>query len=166
MRRMTINMEENVKLAPPWETFYNNIKAFFGKDSEIKITIDEDDYTVKMYVDNQRKADALTKLLPEEKVFGNITVKVKVIPANKEETYGDLFIEAFRGNRVLKYVSSGDTPFGNFEYIVFNDDVVQYYNDNMMDVNGNRTTLYQEIAPEVFDAPANVHFCTKDKGEF
>ena len=38
--------------------------------------------------------------------------------------------------------------------------VVQYYNDNLGDLHGNRTTVMEQIAREVFDDVSGVYFCT------
>ena len=150
-----------MKLSAPWVKFYNEIKALFEKDPEIKITFDEETPEVKLYVDNERKADALTKLIPSEKAFGNVTLKVTVIPANTEPTKLDLLQEAFYGNPTLSYVWSADTPLGPFNYAVFENKVVQFFNDDMGDINGNCSTLYQELAKDVFGTDIGVHFCTE-----
>lgn len=72
-----------LKLAAPWVAYFNEVKALFGDDPEIKLEYNNDNYEIKMYVDNQEKADALTQLIPAEKAFGNIVVKTIVIPSNK-----------------------------------------------------------------------------------
>lgn len=150
-----------MKLSAPWVNFYNEIKALFEEDPEIKIAFDEEVPEVKLFVENPRKADALMQLLPTEKVFGNVTMKVTVVPADVEETKLDLISEAFFGNPILAYVWSADTPLGTFNYAVFENKVVQYFNDDISDINGNRSTLYQEIAKDVFGTDGGVMFCTE-----
>jgi hypothetical protein len=47
--------------------------------------------------------------------------------------------------------------------VVFVPKVVQYYTDNLGDINGFRTTLYQELAKELFgesELTRGVYFCT------
>jgi hypothetical protein len=47
--------------------------------------------------------------------------------------------------------------------VVFVPEVVQYYTDNLGDINGFRTTLYQELAKELFgdsELSRGVYFCT------
>ena len=150
-----------MKLSAPWVNFYNEIKALFEEDPEIKIAFDEEVPEVKLFVENPRKADALMQLLPTEKEFGNVTMKVTVVPADTEETKLDLISEAFFGNPILSYVWSADTPLGTFNYAVFENKVVQYFNDDISDINGNRSTLYQEIAKDVFGTDGGVMFCTE-----
>ncbi len=55
-----------------------------------------------------------------------------------------------------------DGIFSNdISYILFEPKVVQFFNDDLGDLNGLRSTLYQDIAANVFeDAHEGVFFCT------
>jgi hypothetical protein len=49
----------------------------------------------------------------------------------------------------------------DFTYVIFKNCVVQFFNDNLNDAFGNVSTLYQDIAPAVFEnTPIGVHYCT------
>ncbi len=152
-----------MRLSAPWEIFYKEIAALFQEDSEIKVTFDEEKCEIKLYVENGRKADALSKLLPDERQFGNVTVKITVVPANngEKEDKASLIEEAFSGNPAMRYIYRATTPFGEFDYVVFENCVVQYFNDDMRDINGNKSTLYQELAKEIFGEETNLCFCTE-----
>ena len=64
------------------------------------------------------------------------------------------------------YMWDAETPMGSFHYAVFQSKVVQFFNDDMSDINGNCTTLYQEIAKDVFSGRAEgVFFCTAAEGK-
>lgn len=148
-----------VKLSSPWQIFYHKVEALFGQDPEVSVVFDNEEYTLKLYVDNAIKADAIGKLLPLTKDFGNVTVKIQVIPAN-EQTVADLFKTAFNGNPALSYVEHIETPMtGKLDFVVFQNKVVQYYCDNMFDINGICSTLYQDVAKDVFNVD-NVSYCT------
>ena len=153
-----------MKLAAPWITFYNEMKAMFEKDPEVKVAFDEEKHELSLYVENSRKADALTQLMPSEKEFGNVKVQIKVVPANEAKTKLELIQEAFYGNPALSYVWQAATPFGDeFDYIVFENKVVQFFNDNIRDINGNKSMLYEDIARDVFGEDTNLCFCTESK---
>lgn len=152
---------ENMKLSPPWVTFVHEIEALFGEDDEIHILYDQDNNIVKLFVDSVCKADALGQLLPTEKVFGNVTLKIEVVPSNKEISKTDLFEKAFAGNPVMEFVFTSITPFGKVNYAVFKNKVVQFFNDQMDDINGNKTTLYQDIAKDVFGTDHDIFYCTE-----
>lgn len=150
-----------MKMSSPWVEFYREIEALFVQDPEVKVVYEEEKNEVKLYVENARKADALTQLLPAEKTFGNVTIKVTVIPANDVMvSKADLLAEAFDGNPALSYVQHVDAVMGAFEYAVFQNKVVQFFDDNLADINGNKSTLYENIARDVFD-DIGVFFCTE-----
>lgn len=155
-----------MKLISPWVDFYRKIQMLFEQDPEVETVFDEENNEIKLYVEGARKADALMMLLPTEKVFGNVTVKITVIPANNGEmTKADALREAFIGNPALSYVIEIPSVFGTFNYAVFQNKVVQYFNDDMRDINGNRSTLYQELAKEVFGYDTDICFCTEAASE-
>lgn len=151
-----------MKLSSPWVEFYHEIEALFAQDPEVKVVYEEENNEVKLFVENARKAEALTQLLPVEKTFGNVTLKVTVVPANDVTiSKADLLAEAFDGNPALSYVQHVDAVIGSFDYAVFQNKVVQFFNDNLSDINGNKSTLYEDIAKDVFGAEAGVFFCTE-----
>lgn len=152
----------DLDLSSPWEIFYKQIEAMFGMDSEITINIDRDEYTIRLYVRSTDKADALSQLLPTEKEFGNITVKIMVIPDNEEDTKATLYEKAFRDNPVFEYAEVHSNPSLGIPntFIMFRKEVVQYFNDSLTDPNHVCSTLYQNIAPNIFRTDTGVHFCT------
>ena len=154
---------DEIKMAPPWIQFANAIVALFEKDPDVKVTYDNDDVGIKLYVNGVAKADALTKLLPTEKVFGNVTLKISVIPANNADDPIKLFRDAFYGNEAVSDIWTAPmevTQSNPFTYVIFQKEVVQYYNDNLGDAHGNRSTLYEEIAREIFENHPGIYFCT------
>lgn len=173
----------NLKMVSPWIDFYHKTQAMFKQDKTVTVMFDEDEMTLKLYVKHQEKAEAISKLLPNEKVFGNVTLKIEVIPGNRKLTsYRDGFIAtvdqaddayisklfelAFNGNSALQYTHVVD-GFEGFHatYIVFNRTVVQYYNDSLADIDGKRSTLFETIAGEIFNEFPGVYFCTSSVAE-
>ena len=151
----------NVNLSAPWVTFYREIGALLGDDPEITLSLDDANNNIKVYVDNPDKAEALQALLPSERTFGNVTVTITIIPANNlAESRASLFRRAFEGNPAFAYEQSSEKGLYSFSYIVFKNKVVQFFNDNLQDVNGNCSTLYQEIAKNVFGEQEGIFFCT------
>ncbi len=162
--------ENKVGLSSPWVTFGREMEALFGPDPEIKVEFDNEAPAVKLYVDNEEKADALSKLLPTEKTFGNVILNIIIIPANKNSVIDPkvaAFKTAFKGNPVLKDVVSIDAmAYRNITYAIFKNEVVQFFNDDLSDINGNCSTLYQTIARDIFGpAVADINFCTAPKVE-
>ena len=161
-----------LKISAPWVLFYRKIEALFKNDPEVRVIFDdEESCDVKLYVENAGKADALMKLLPTVKDFGNVLLTVTVIPANG--TFAPpasdtrmLIGTALAGNGALSYIHSVNGIFTNgITYVVFKNEVVQYFADDLGDVNGLNSTLYQELAKEVFGDIPGVFFCTDVPGE-
>ena len=143
----------SIKLAPPWITLASEMEQLFKYDPEVHVVYDNDSYILSVYVDKQRKADALAALIPASITFGNINV----IPANGalSTTVGlsqaQLFENAFEGNGAFAFVKWVTGIFANnLTYVVFKNKVVQYFNDNLGDIYGNCSTLYQDIAKNIF----------------
>lgn len=155
---------EKVKLSSPWVTFVHEVEALFKDDLEIKIKYDEESYNLKLFVDNTDKATALSKLLPDKKEFGNVTLIIDVIPADTDNLpIEELFNKAFCGNPVLSFTQSFDSPFGEVSYAVFQKKVVQFFNDQLDDINGNKSMLYQDIARDVL-GDHGIFYCTDASG--
>ena len=154
-------MEEKIKLSPPWINYFRKIEALFKEDPDIKIRYIEDPIAIRLYVADNLKAAALEKLLPSVKEFGGTRIYIEVIPSNKEMTKDSLFKTAFNGNPIFEeMVDVGDVFVNPIHYCVFRKEVVQYWNDNLADPHGNVSTLYQDIAKEVFEDTDGVIFCT------
>jgi hypothetical protein len=134
----------------------------FEHDPEINVVYDEEKQNIRLYVDNTVKADALAQLIPEEHTFGKIVVHVEIIPSNKPgKTKDSLFEEAFSGNPAFSFVRTIHGVFVNdITYVVFANKVVQYYNDCLNDIYGQRSCLYQDIAADIFGVKDGVFYCT------
>ena len=154
---------EKLGLSAPWNTYYKQVKALFSEDKEIKVIFDQDSFAIKLYVDNDEKADALAKILPMEKSFGNVTVKVIVVPANAKltESRASLVEKAFKGNPAVSSIVAVEGIFSNpINYVAFVPKVVQFFNDDLGDIHGNCSTLYQDLAKEVIGQEGGIYFCT------
>lgn len=155
-----------MKLSPPWVTYVNEIESLFKGDPDIKFQYNEEDYNLKIFVEDAEKADALMKLLPLQKEFGNVILNIEVIPADDEAVdYVALFRSAFKDNPNIADITTVDTPFGySLNYVVFKKEVVQFFNDDTSDLNGVCSTLNENIARDVFgENCGNVYFCTDIK---
>lgn len=157
-----------IKMSAPWDIFYREINELFKEDPTIKVVYDEETKEIKLYVQSPLKATALNELLPPEMEYGNVSQKITVVPANGFSVNGtegaNKFAIAFNGNPVLsRIVTSGEIFSIPFTYVVFRKEVVQYFNDDLGDVNGQCSTLYQEIAKNVFGTVDGVYFCTEER---
>lgn len=151
-------------LSPPWIEYARELKVLFGEDPEVDVDYNDDETEVVLLVESEEKADAIGQLLGTEKEFGNVTLKITVIPANApvEPTKAQLIAKAFKGNPVVKdIVTISDPMLPHFSFVVFENKVVQFWNDNLGDLNGLKSTLYQDIADEVLGGDGEVYYCTE-----
>ena len=157
---------EGLSKSAPWVTSARKIKAIFGSDPEIKVNyVDGSEPEVTLLVNNPTKADALTKLLPDTMIFGNVILKITIIPSNLEETFEDLIKRAFAGNPIVSYIENGDGPFGSTVcFVAFVNEVIQYFDDRLDDPYGLDSALAEDICRELFVSTegfgSSVRFCT------
>ena len=153
---------DELKLSAPWIMYCKQAKALFQKDPTGDVVFDEDNMELKFLVKGEAKANALTKYLPSEKTYGNVTMAINVYPANEEPSIADLLHDIFDRNDALKFIHTNEGPIlTGLNYVVFKPAVVQFFADNLRDINGNCSTLYEDLARAVFrqDIP-DVAFCT------
>ena len=156
---------DNVKLSPPWYEYVNKIKALFDADEDIIVSFNEAAVELILRVDNTDKFEALSHLLPAEKDFGGQKLKITMVPANDAAKDNRQYLkDLFKGNPNVTRIEDVTGPITNsMTFIEFERDVIQYYNDNVADLHGNRTTVLEEIAREVFTDRDGVFFCTDNE---
>lgn len=157
--------KKELKIVSPWVDFYKKLEAFFKFDPEIRVEYDNEIPLLKIYVESQDKYEALSRVLPSERAFGNVALKIELIPANVEKLPTiELFRRAFKGNpAVTDIISVPGEAIGSsndFNYIVCKKEVVQYHNDTLADPHGTCSTLYQELGREIFGEQGGIYFCT------
>lgn len=153
-----------LKLSPPWITYINKLQALFDGDPQIAFNIKQSEAgpCVVIACNNGDKVAALQKLLPSKKDFGNVSLYIGIdgTPSNIAfPTPKELFETAFAGNPAFAYTVAPTEEgywFFSMTYVVFKNCVVQFFNDNLNDCHGIVSTLYQDIAEEIFaDAGLN-----------
>lgn len=159
-----------LKLAPPWITYINKLQALFDGDPQIAFNVDWLAPSVTIACNNGLKNAGLLLLLPDEKSWGNITMPIRIDGPVANKTFTspkELFKTVFSGNPAfadcISPVEDGYFYIG-FCYVIFKNCVVQFFNDNLNDAHGLLSTLYQDIADEIFaDASYNINsvrYCT------
>lgn len=151
-------VSNKVDLSAPWEEYAKKVEALFEFDPEI--TVKFKDLTLNVYVESHDKYEALINLMPEKKKFGNVSIVINIYPSNKVKNDAFYIANLFKGNEnitQMREVTVGTNP---MFFVEFKKQVVQYYTDNLADLHGNRTTVMEQIAREVFDDINGVYFCT------
>ena len=163
-----------LNLQSPWVTYNNKIKALFANDEDISVSdVREDDdgvLTMAIGSSDYHKYVALDRVIAKRVEFGNVTLRIKVVQLNHIETIEDtveLYKTIFEGNKIVRDIRVLPDFTGTEHcFIRFNPEVVQFFNDDISDYDGNWSGLAQDIAKEVFqDCAAGVHFCTANVHE-
>jgi len=160
-----------LKLEAPWYTFQKKVKALFERDPDIsvgEIVESEDgkvDFLFDIEVRNHEKFLALDRVFPKVKTFGNVTLGIILYDeenANGTEDRVELYRTIFEGNPIVKDIREAMDHAGTRHgFVRFQPEVVQFFDDDISDFNGNWSGLAQDIAREVFeDEIAGIHFCT------
>ena len=96
-----------------------------------------------------------------EKEFGNVVLHIEVIPANVQpKTKFEIFSTAFKGNPAVSSIEKVAAYGQNLGFVIFEPRVVQYPTDDIGDYFGIESTLYEDIARDIFDDTENVFFST------
>lgn len=159
-------------LSAPWIIYYREVQAMFKHDEHVHVVYDEAENHLKVYVTGPYKAAALTQILPPTKSFGSVSLSITVIPANdcgdntlpdvKAWSIEDVFETAFDDNAAYESVHCVPSVLmGNpITYVVFSKEVVQYFSDDLGDYYGIHSTLYENIARDIFVELDGVFYCT------
>ena len=149
-----------LKISPPWVIYVRKLEALFDGDPMIAFNVDynaENGPSVVLSTNDGEKAAALAKLLPEEIIYGGVKLSIWVdCPNMPNLAFPDnkvLFETAFKGNPAFAYAIAPAQEGYNWYpmvYVVFKNSVVQFFADNLNDCHGVISTLYQDLAEEIF----------------
>ena len=111
----------------------------------------------------------MKKLFGEERVMGNITVKLNYKDTSKNIINGEDFKVAFADTEMLVVVEDAMTPIGQeFTYPIMVKDIIQFYDDDITDIYGNANLTVRDAVLEVLDTdrkPANLCVSTSNGTE-
>lgn len=163
-----------LRLEAPWYSFQKKVEALFKDDPDILVgeLIETDDefgfdYVMNIEVLNHKKFEALDRVVAPYKIFGDIIVKIVLFD---EENHGvnpglQLYETIFEGNSILEDVRNITDQAGvTHGYVRFKPEVIQFFDDNIGDYDGNWSGLAESIARELFENDTTgMHFCTAAK---
>lgn len=159
--------ETGETLCPPWVTYRNEVDVLFDQDPEVSVSglkqgNNDSEFIMTISSKNIGKMRAISMLIPAKISFGNVTLETKFNIIDNCATVADIYRSAFAGNPALQDIIE-NIPSGKakFIYLLFQNKVVHFWNDNLGDPYGNVSTLYQNIAASVCKKYENVYFCTE-----
>lgn len=161
--------ENNLKLLPPWCNYANSIKALFLSDKEIEIETDDyesdnKEFNITIKSPNKLKLYSISQLLENNVELGNITVIINYEYTGIPVIDNKILEMAFDGNpEVSKVDVIYDQTGTPFTYCVFSKKVVQFYANNLGDINGNFSCLGEDVAKTIFKKQPGIFYCTNNK---
>jgi hypothetical protein len=156
------NGSKRMEKSAPWIEYYHSLKELFGGDPDIVMDIDEQEPSIIMHVNGDAKYEALCKLLPGQKTYGNVTLYILIFPANERLTTARMLDNAFAGNPNYAFTKVVNSPMMSnpMTFVVFKKKIAQFFNDNLGDLYGNTSTLYENIARDILAEQDGVFYCT------
>ena len=149
-----------VNFSSPWVQYYRKIEALFRYDKEIRVVYDDENVILNLYVSNGEKASLLSTFLPTEMSYGGTVLTTEIWPVNCEFTsVNGKLSDIFKNNNSVQFIETVEGVL-DITYVVFKDEIVQYYSDDLGDYYGMTSTLYENLAREIFGDSKGVYFST------
>lgn len=158
--------EQNVKLSPPWDGHMSMLASFFAGDGRVKVGYCDDTRTGTIEVLDSRMYDALSQVLRTSIRFGNVTLKLNLVPKFEPKVCPKMTdLEALKvvlaQNPAFSKVKVQKAAAGAFVFVLFKPVVLQWYNDNLGNPWKLTTSTHELQADRVFKRGLGVSFTTE-----
>jgi hypothetical protein len=164
-------LREKVSLEAPWETYRKELYNLLTPDHELMVSdhtsfVSESVYEATISSTNYNKLMALKKILNNEVVFGNVTLKISFeYDAPVDEDNSQDWRDAFEGNPLFDRIESVGTPDGStVNYAIFNREIISFFDDDLSDYHGNKHMIVADIVKDVI-SDTSVYPCTEFDAE-
>lgn len=147
---------------PPWATLWSQINAAFAGDALVSVNPPDDSanpFVIVLTVNDYTKAVAIASLLKARHDFGNVSVVVKVcnrqgsqiggVSPNSADELSLIVRVAFNGNLLLTDVVVRDLMGRQRVFPVIAKTVIQFYNDDLSELNGNYNAVAAAVLSEI-----------------
>ena len=156
---------EQVSLQAPWVLHYKKIYNVLTRDPEIEVTEltnndDESEYSFNIESANCNKIVALSKILKQDLVFGNVSLKINFLVKNDASDGNasiDDFLTAFEDNQL--FYGTEESQF--YKYLVFKRDIVSYMSDDLHDYCLNSHMIAADMVKDIVNEPEGISICTE-----
>jgi hypothetical protein len=161
---------KKVALEAPWGTYLKELYNLFKFDPEVSVSsisfVSESICEATITSTNYNKLAALKKILYNEIVFGNVTLKITFdYNAPTDEDNSKAWRDAFEGNPLFDKIEGVKTPDGStVNYAIFGRDIISFFNDDLSDYHGSKHMIVADIVKDV-TSDKSVYPCTKTYDE-
>lgn len=164
-----MDADKKTDLTPYWYTYRNQLAALFESDDEIAVYDlvkgeDKGQYILKIETSSEAKFKVLKKVIKPEVHFGNIYVTAEI--SYKDDTDDHIFTAndfniLFKGNSLFNRVELAEVMGGQQSFVIFEPQIIQFYNDDIGDYCGNYNETVENTAKAVLNKPRGTFFCTQ-----
>lgn len=143
---------DEVKLSPPYVTFYNALEAMFSGDEAYHLSpLDDATKSCTLTTDNRMKYILLKENLKTEfPEFGESGLTINLEYVGRDGMDANELAAIFSTNPHFSYLfesKGGPFPFAS---CVFKNEVIQYHNDNLFDPHSYKSDLAENIVKGLF----------------
>ena len=161
---------KKASLEAPWGTYLSELYNLFKFDPEVSVSsisfVSESIYEATITSTNYNKLMALKKILYNEIIFGNVTLKITfdyTAPTNEDNS--QVWRDAFEGNPLFDKIETVVAPDGsNVDYAIFGRTIISFFNDDLSDYHSNKHMIIADIVKDV-TSDKSVYPCTKTDNE-
>lgn len=170
---MNKKSHKKLKMSPPWDGYMNMLASFFKGDTRVRVGSCDGRRVGTIEVFDGDMYQALEQVLNKKLRFGNVVLRIDIVPANclrgkgdvlniKERDYTDLAAlkVVLSKNPAFAKIISRKTELGNFVFCMFKPVVLMWYNDNLGSPYKQTTSVYEDAALHVFK-DCGVSFATE-----
>ena len=75
--RSDLTLDGKVKMLAPWVVYAHQVEAIFKEDPDVMVEYNDAEKVLTLRVNGEDKADAIARLLGEEKEFGNVKMLIR-----------------------------------------------------------------------------------------
>lgn len=151
-----MNKEKEIKLSPPWDGYMHMLASFFKGDGRVIVGACDDKRVGTIEVFDTKMYCALEQVLNKRIRFGNVVLKIRIVPANGLKAFKNTMTDLAALKVVLsknpafaKFITR-KTPVGNMVFCMFKPVVLMFYNDNLASPYKKTTAVYEAAAFHVF----------------
>lgn len=147
---------EKVRLSPPWDGHMSKLASFFKGDDRVRVGTCGMGYVANIEVFDTKMYSALEQVLNKRIRFGNVVLKINLVPANGVKAFkGEMTDLAalkvvLKDNPAFAKIVSRKTELGNNVFVLFKPVVLMWYNDNLASPYKQSTSVYELEAQIVF----------------
>ena len=161
-------MSENPSMSAPWIAYAHKVIAAFEKDPDVTVDIGDADVsggflTIEIICKNYVKYLALQEILKRPEPISNVRIDmVFTYSGTERDKQISLYETALGGNPYFNSVIQLSDPREEtvkYTFALFNNEIVQYFDDDISDYYGCNNMVPEDLFREVLKDDPEIRMC-------